>query len=148
MAPQVGGAILRLGANVRGLTTAASIWAVAGIGMAVGAGMYAAALIATGLVIFALYAMAPFENRLFPDVSLRSMEIELAGEEPKTDVIIPMLQSHGIKVNAVDMSRSFEEKIIRIRLEVQLPKDLDWGLFYARIGEVGGISSISLDRKI
>ena len=35
-----GGAIFKLGSNVRGLTTAASIWAVAAVGLTVGAGLY------------------------------------------------------------------------------------------------------------
>ena len=42
------GAIIRQGLSVRGLTTAAGLWVVAAIGMAVGAGYYSAALIATG----------------------------------------------------------------------------------------------------
>lgn len=45
------GAIIRQGLTVRGLTTAASLWIVAAIGMAAGAGYYSAALIATGIVI-------------------------------------------------------------------------------------------------
>jgi putative Mg2+ transporter-C (MgtC) family protein len=48
------GAIIRTGLSVRGLTTAATLWLVAGIGMAVGAGYYDAALIATGGALFTL----------------------------------------------------------------------------------------------
>jgi putative Mg2+ transporter-C (MgtC) family protein len=49
-----GGAILHYGGTVRGLTTAASLWAVAGVGMAAGAGMYVLALASSVLVIVAL----------------------------------------------------------------------------------------------
>ena len=48
------GAIIRQGLSVRGLTTAAGLWVVAAIGMAVGAGYYSAALIATGIVLVGL----------------------------------------------------------------------------------------------
>lgn len=48
------GAIIRHGLAVRGLTTAASLWIVAAIGMAAGAGYYSAALIATGIVLVGL----------------------------------------------------------------------------------------------
>jgi putative Mg2+ transporter-C (MgtC) family protein len=48
------GAIIRSGLSVRGLTTAASLWIVAAIGMAAGAGYYAPALIGTALTLFAL----------------------------------------------------------------------------------------------
>src|SRR5215510_2373312 len=48
------GAIIRSGLSVRGLTTAASLWIVAAIGMAAGAGYYWAAVIGTALTVFAL----------------------------------------------------------------------------------------------
>jgi putative Mg2+ transporter-C (MgtC) family protein len=48
------GAIIRSGLSVRGLTTAASLWIVAAIGMAAGAGYYAPALIGTALTLVAL----------------------------------------------------------------------------------------------
>jgi putative Mg2+ transporter-C (MgtC) family protein len=49
-----GGAILHYGGTVRGLTTAASLWAVAGVGMAAGAGLYVVAVAGGVLVIVAL----------------------------------------------------------------------------------------------
>src|SRR5213592_181273 len=51
------GAIIREGLSVRGLTTAASLWVVAAIGMACGAGWYWAALVTTLLTLFALYPL-------------------------------------------------------------------------------------------
>ena len=51
------GTILREGGGVRGLTTAATIWVVAGIGMAAGFGFYVLAAGATALVVAALIAM-------------------------------------------------------------------------------------------
>src|SRR5262245_10354660 len=48
------GAIIRSGLTVRGLTTAASLWIVAAIGMAAGAGYYWAAVLGTALTVFAL----------------------------------------------------------------------------------------------
>ena len=48
------GAIIRYGSSIRGLTTAASIWAVAAIGLAVGGGMYEAAGITTAVALATL----------------------------------------------------------------------------------------------
>src|SRR5207245_2650366 len=56
------GAIMRQGLSVRGLTTAASLWLVASIGMAVGAGWYEPALIATGLALLALVVLSDLER--------------------------------------------------------------------------------------
>src|SRR4029434_1850838 len=51
------GAIIRQGLSVRGLTTAATLWVVAAIGMATGAGFYSAAIITTVLVLLGLYPL-------------------------------------------------------------------------------------------
>ena len=59
------GSILRQGEYVRGLTTAASIWVVASLGMAVGFGYYAIAVFTAFLVLFTLVAIRPLENRFF-----------------------------------------------------------------------------------
>jgi putative Mg2+ transporter-C (MgtC) family protein len=59
------GSILLRGEVVRGLTTAASLWSVAGIGLAVGRGMYTAAIGATVIILIILSGMKPLERRLF-----------------------------------------------------------------------------------
>lgn len=72
MAAQVVSGIGFLGAGtillrqeiVRGLTTAASLWAVAAIGLAVGGGLYLAAVSATVLILAILIGLKPLERRL------------------------------------------------------------------------------------
>lgn len=48
--------------SVRGLTTAASIWVVAGIGLVIGAGMYFEGIVATLIVIFTLFVLNKLEK--------------------------------------------------------------------------------------
>jgi putative Mg2+ transporter-C (MgtC) family protein len=59
------GSILRQGEEVRGLTTAASIWVAASLGMAVGFGYYFVAVFTTVVVIVVLVALKPMEERFF-----------------------------------------------------------------------------------
>ena len=56
------GAILHGQGSVSGLTTAASIWVVAAIGMAAGSGFYMAAAVATGLVVLVLFVLNKVEK--------------------------------------------------------------------------------------
>ena len=58
------GAIIRQGTDVRGLTTAASLWAAAAIGMAAGAGYYFGAAATTVIVVAALYLLRQVRNAL------------------------------------------------------------------------------------
>ncbi|TMF72367.1 MAG: MgtC/SapB family protein [Chloroflexi bacterium] len=60
------GSILRQGEEVKGLTTAASIWVAASLGMAVGFGYYGVAVFTTVLVVVILVALKPMEERVFP----------------------------------------------------------------------------------
>lgn len=58
------GTILRFKAQVTGLTTAASLWAVAGIGLAAGCGFYIGAFTTTILVLASLFLLTPIERRI------------------------------------------------------------------------------------
>jgi putative Mg2+ transporter-C (MgtC) family protein len=58
------GAILREGQWVRGLTTAASLWVVAAVGMAVGLGLFWASGVTVVITVASLWALRPFRRRL------------------------------------------------------------------------------------
>ncbi len=60
-----GGLLLRTGDTVRGLTTAAGIWAVAALGLAAGAGMYFITIVGTLLVLVVLTILRQVEARYF-----------------------------------------------------------------------------------
>ncbi len=109
------GAIIRQGLSVRGLTTAASLWVVAAIGLATGAGYYSAALITTVVVLVSLWPLRILAFRLFERVrpgELR-LEVELQpGESPS--VLVDPLEKRGIAV------RSFEVEDARDRRRIVL----------------------------
>jgi len=57
-----GGAILRSGTTVHGMTTAATVWVNAAIGMAAGAGHFTLATVAAALTLLVLVALPPIES--------------------------------------------------------------------------------------
>lgn len=59
-----GGAILRTGLTVRGLTTAATIWVNAAVGVAAGSGRHALAITATVVALLVLTALQPIDRRI------------------------------------------------------------------------------------
>jgi putative Mg2+ transporter-C (MgtC) family protein len=58
------GAIIRARGGITGLTTAATIFVLAGVGMAIGAGFYAIGLFSVALILFGLIVLAWVENRM------------------------------------------------------------------------------------
>lgn len=101
------GAILRFGADVKGLTTAASIWAMAALGLAVGAGMYGVAFAGAVCILFALTVMDQVEKRIFKERTLRKIEIQI--KKKHTD--IPVLKEHLRKMDVRVISTGFERNI-------------------------------------
>lgn len=69
------GAILARGEVVRGLTTAASVWSVAAIGLAVGGGLYTAAVAATVIILIILAGIKPLEKRFLGNRQRRELLI-------------------------------------------------------------------------
>jgi putative Mg2+ transporter-C (MgtC) family protein len=83
------GAIIRSGLSVRGLTTAASLWVVAAIGLAAGAGYWDAAVITTGLVLLFLWPLRAVAYRGL--VRMRPEEGRLAVDLEQGASAVPVL---------------------------------------------------------
>ena len=58
------GTIIQFQDSVRGLTTAASLWAAAGIGLAIGSGFYVGAVASTSIVLTVLFILSRFEQKV------------------------------------------------------------------------------------
>ena len=69
------GTILFRGEAVKGLTTAASLWAVAGIGLASGSGLYVAAMAGTVIILAVLAGIKPLEERYRRRLQTRNLAL-------------------------------------------------------------------------
>jgi putative Mg2+ transporter-C (MgtC) family protein len=111
------GAILKFGVNVRGLTTAASLWAVAAVGMGAGAGAWGVAIGTTVIVIFSLGPLRFVERRLFGSTRGRRHVQVSAADTRAFGRLLDALDDHGDKVREVGSTRS--EGAIQVDLEVR-----------------------------
>jgi putative Mg2+ transporter-C (MgtC) family protein len=78
-----GGAILHYGGTVRGLTTAASLWSVAAVGMAAGAGLYVVATLGAVLVIIGLEVFQRIEGVVKRRLDIPPRGRRIDPEEPE-----------------------------------------------------------------
>jgi len=98
------GAIIHLGAGVRGLTTAASLWCAAAIGLATGMGMYGVAVVATALVLFALVVLDAVEV-LIPATVTRRLSLACPDTSPEAPArYCVLLAEAGVTVRTVRSS--------------------------------------------
>jgi putative Mg2+ transporter-C (MgtC) family protein len=92
------GVIVKEGFSVRGLTTAASIWVVAAIGVAFGAGLYGVGVAATAIVWLALEFLRRLENRV-PVHAMLHCEIGFLRQHAPDDTqITDLVRRHGFRV--------------------------------------------------
>ncbi len=135
------GAIIRQGFSVRGLTTAATLWVVAAIGLAAGAGYYSAAVITTGLVLISLYPLRILAYRFISRFRAEDgrLLVELpAGESPGS--VIDAVEHAGGRLTSIEVSQ--EGDCRRLALDVQLPRDLGAASLVARIADVERVAEV------
>ncbi|MDO4461841.1 MAG: MgtC/SapB family protein [Bacteroidia bacterium] len=112
------GAIVRGKGSIQGLTTAACIWTSAVIGMAVGAGLYSGAIIATALTLFVLVGTETFEQRVFHTGINRIMTIGCAITDPDVKEIKKIIEECGISTGGYTYSINYEIEECSISLKV------------------------------
>jgi putative Mg2+ transporter-C (MgtC) family protein len=120
------GAILRTGDLIRGLTTGATIWFVAAIGIVIGSGFYSLAAVATVIALLVLEAFDYIGHRI-PAVIYRSLRVRIASGEREAFVnwCTQHLQEHRIRLQEVlyriDLHGEYTDLTFRIRTRVSHP---------------------------
>ena len=108
------GAIIREGLSVRGLTTAATLWVVAAIGMASGAGYYWPAVATTVLTIFALWPLRLIAYRMIERI--KPEENRLTVELREGQAIGPFLdQLHNVR--HFELQEELDRRVLQLELE-------------------------------
>lgn len=142
------GAILRLGNNVKGLTTAASLWFVAAVGLAVGAGMYVAAAVAEFLGLFTLIILDTVEKKLFPSERNKLLILSFKTAAPDTKNALEILKSFGVRVQSIDVNQSMSKgSASRLRMLVGLPLSTDLQRMAKALKATGNIARIEIKEK-
>jgi putative Mg2+ transporter-C (MgtC) family protein len=134
------GAIIRQGLSVRGLTTAATLWLVAAIGMAAGAGYYSGAIIAT---VGALLTLGPLRvvaykiiRRYRPDVDRLVVDIP-AGGSPVP--IIEVIEQQNARVIALEIAQEGDRRSVAVDVELGQNRA---PAIVAAVGDIDGVLEV------
>lgn len=114
------GTIIRDGFNVRGLTTAASLWAVSCVGIAVGSGFYSGAVIATIFIYLILISLKGAERRFTKKNRYRTFIVESDSASSQVSAVCSVLESYKIELKNVQLYKSKEGEQ-RVKLLVKMP---------------------------
>jgi putative Mg2+ transporter-C (MgtC) family protein len=109
------GVIFRQGFSVRGLTTAASLWVVAAVGMASGAGFWKGAVVGTVVGIVSLRPLEWLKERAIPQRAAARLSVELV-DGASAGPVLEALESAG---DLLALSRDGR----RLEIEVRMDRD-------------------------
>jgi putative Mg2+ transporter-C (MgtC) family protein len=116
-----GGAILRTGVNVQGLTTAAGLWLVAAIGLSAGAGMYAISVASTLFGVIALTVLRRIEHKE-DNVFRRRVTLVLDDSALSLSTIVALLSQKGITVAPAEYERQIDDQTTRLAFQARVPR--------------------------
>ena len=114
------GTILRYRGSVIGLTTAASIWVVSALGLAVGTGFYEGSLIATLLVVLTLALVHKFEHSMLRKNWYRTLVIEAKIDANRLQTIKDVLSSYMATVKDFEIEKLMDRDESRLRFDIKL----------------------------
>ena len=136
------GAIIKHGINVRGLTTAASLWVVAAIGVAVGAGMYAFSIATTALVLLALWPLSQVKLLLAGRTDeTRRVAVDLdAGAS--VVAALAVIEETQFKIESVEVNE--EDDVRRLDVVITTSAETHIGPLVDQLVELDGVRSARL----
>jgi len=112
------GAIVKEGVSIRGLTTAASLWVAAAIGMTTGVGSYKGAIVVSGLALIAL-ELLPHIETIFKKQSYWVLEVITPLEAGVKD-ILDAVKKQKVRVLQCDQDRDYENDTLKITLLIRI----------------------------
>ena len=138
------GTILHEGLTVRGLTTAASLWMVAAIGLAIGSGMVLMGIISTVIMLITLVTFHGWEKRLPGNGSNARRYIRvIAKNNPNTMItILGYLGTHNVKVRTLNVKNNNIQGTIIIELYLKMSKDFNINEIIAGINTLDDVISL------
>lgn len=139
------GAIVRGRGSVQGLTTAACIWQVAIIGMAVGAGLLLGAVIATAITLFVLTIIERFERRHYLDGANRLLVVRCATPKPDIDTLRDILLKCGAQVGSYTFAVDFKKAESVISFRINISSIVNQSDLIQKMSELGFVTSVEME---
>ncbi|HTN39150.1 MAG TPA: MgtC/SapB family protein [Arachidicoccus sp.] len=102
---------------IRGLTTAAGLWAVSAIGLAIGSGMYIAAVSATILALIILWGLQPFEKRFSKRFKRKFLKITVDTNSNPAEIITQIFGQEALDIASFSFDKNREFCTIEFHFE-------------------------------
>ena len=138
------GAIFRYGTSVKGLTTATSLWTVAIVGLAVGAGHFFSAIVATTLLLLTLATLDMLEKKYLSSVITRTISIRVKDKPLLVGEVEQILEDLGIGIKSINISKDMENNIVEVEATTKVPSQQSTDKLVSRLSHIQGIQGFEI----
>lgn len=136
------GAIISGKGTVKGLTTAASIWLVTGIGLAIGAGYFLPALTCVILSLLVLYGFRKIKKYL-PRDEHTLLTLVFDREQQHLDAVRSYLQTQRVTINFINYYLDHRQHTLTYKLRLQAKMNVPWSQLINHLKSLDGLQQIS-----
>jgi len=139
------GAILRYGFNVKGLTTATTLWTMAIVGLVLGAGYYWVAIISTVVMLVVLAALDQIEKKHVRVNVVRNIVVDLHDRKSVLREVRKTIQSLTDKVMAYSIQKSVKNKHLRLELTARFKNREKLETLVEELSEIDGVRALKIE---
>ncbi|MGI6740850.1 MAG: MgtC/SapB family protein [Brevefilum sp.] len=139
------GAILRFGYNVKGLTTASSLWTMAIVGMTVGAGYYLIGVFATVLMLIVLALLNVIEKRFLRTSIARYISIEVNFRKGVVKTVRHIVEEFAVSISNFTIQKHVKDERLRIQVVAVIDRDQQLEDLIETLSDVDGVRSLRVD---
>jgi putative Mg2+ transporter-C (MgtC) family protein len=138
------GVIIKTGVTVQGLTTAASIWMVSAIGLALGGGLYMASIWSFAITLFTLFVLRAVEGRMS---RMSFMSLSISSSEGLTEeTITSALKEHGAYPHNIEYEKDITTGEMSYRMTLGLKHRVSQKEIFDALASLKDIRKVSLRR--
>lgn len=139
------GAILRYGYNVKGLTTATSLWTMAIVGLAVGAGYYLVSVVTTALMLLVLGLLNVIENRFLRTSVSRYISIQADYSRGVVKSIRQLVNEFSDDLLSFTIQKHVKNKRLRIQIVARIHRDQTLEELVDALSDIEGVRSLKVE---
>lgn len=139
------GAILRFGTSIRGLTTAACLWTIAGVGLAAGAGMYLPAAAATLIVFFTITLFDRLEKMIVTGKYIKRVIVVAKDKTGIIGRVEDVLQKFNIEIKQIGINMILIDNKVQVSAVVKIPDNINMDALDKAISAIDGVEQFEVD---
>ena len=139
------GAILRFGFNVKGLTTASTLWTTAMVGMAIGYGYYLVSLFAVVIMIIVLTLVERFEKKFVRVNVIRTVVVDVHEREGILREVRKTISKMADALLAFSVQKSVKNKHMRLEIVARFNRNEKLEDMLEVISSIEGVKGIKIE---